>query len=340
MKHIGMTKTFGMAKARFFVLGAGVAAPLLMLSCLAVQAQEAPAAPAPSACSGIACIFGSRLGAAPQPAPAQPAPTGAIAQAPEAAPVDEAWAVKAKPHPVKPSVTIAATGAEVGRIKSLAAALPREKVTVVGTNGAPADFIVTAGLETPAGTEKARLFTEQMHIVAGATITSVADLKDKVVSFGPDAGPSQAAARKAFAALGVSVKETPLDLDNALDGVSTGDVAAVIVLAPQPLARLKSVSGLHFVAWPEGTALPAGAVASTIDGSAYPGFAKPGESIPAMGVDAVLSLSAKGAHKPAAKLFLTDLSQHAGALSRHGFDLIKADIETRSSRRVASAERR
>ena len=136
------------------------------------------------------------------------------------------------------------------------------------------------------------------------------------------------------------MKETPLDLDNALDGVSTGDIAAVVVLAPEPMARLKTVTGLHFVGWPDGAALPAGAVASSIDGGAYPGLAKPGETIPAMGIDAVLTLNPRGARKPAAKVFLVDLSQHAGALARHGFDLIKADLETRNGRRVASADHR
>ena len=191
--------------------------------------------------------------------------------------------------------------------------------------------------------EKARLFTEQLHIVAGTGVLSPADLKGKVVSFGPEKGPAQAAARKAFAALGVSVKETPLDLDNALDGIATGDVAAVVVLAPQPdarLARLKTTSGLHLVSWPEGTAVPDGDTMTSIPGSAYPGLAKAGDSVRALGVEAALDASGKGATSPAARAFLTALSQHSAALSKRGFDLIKADLETRNGRRVASAERR
>ena len=128
-----------------------LAAPLLMLSALAVRAQETPPAAAPSPCSGVMCIFGQQLGAAPQAAPTQPtplpAPADALAQSAEVMPTDDAILVKAKPRPVRPSVTIAAEGAEAVRIKSLAAALPKEKVIVVGATGVPADFTVTAKLD-------------------------------------------------------------------------------------------------------------------------------------------------------------------------------------------------
>ena len=163
------------------------------------------------------------------------------------------------------------------------------------------------------------------------------------MSFGPDKSSGQAAARKAFAKLGIGVTETPLEVDNALDGIATGDVAAVVVLAPQPdahLAHLKTTSGLHLVSWPDGAAMPDGAAAATIPGSAYPGLAKPGESIRTVGVEAALDASGKSATSPVGKAFLASLSQHSAALSKRGFDLILADLETRNGRRVASAQTR
>ena len=73
-------------------------------------------------------------------------------------------------------------------------------------------------------------------------------------------------AREAFAALGIPVQETPLDLDAALDGLSTGDVEAVVVLAPAPILRLEALStlGIHLMPWPNGVSLPAGAEVSPI----------------------------------------------------------------------------
>ncbi len=137
------------------------------------------------------------------------------------------------------------------------------------------------------------------------------------------------------------MKETPLDLDNAIDGLATGDVDAVVMLAPQPIDRLKSVStpGVHLLSWPEGSSLPNGASAATIDAAAYPRLAKPGETIRAMGVDATLTISARGAKQVAAKTFLKALSLHSEALTKRGFDLLKADLDSRAGRRLASADR-
>ena len=330
--------------ARRLVLS-GLVGGLLAASSGAAMAQEAQ--PASGDCTGFMCkVFGSNIGEHPArpAAPAQPVATVADV----ADPADPAASSpKSPPHiapkPV-PTVTIAADGAEAVRLKAMATTLTKTHVQIVMADaGKSADFIVAPAVDGAASGEKARLFTEQLHIVAGPAIGSLADLKDKVVSFGPDKSPTQAAARKAFAALGVSVKETPLELDNALDGMATGDVAAVVVLAPQPdarLAHLKTTSGLHLVSWPDGSAAPDGASVTSISGSAYPGLAKVGDSLRAVGIEAALDTAGKGATSPAAKAFLVALSQHSAKLSKRGFDLIKADLETRNGRRVASAERR
>ena len=111
------------------------------------------------------------------------------------------------------------------------------------------------------------------------------------------------------------------------------------MLAPQPDARLAKVKGqgLHFVAWPQTATPPDGTTAVTIDAGAYPGLAKPGEKIAALGVDAVLAAGPKARTQPAAKAFLGALAQHSATLSKRGFDLIRADVETRQDRRVANA---
>ena len=331
--------------ARRLVLS-GLVGGMLAASSLNALAQEARTAR--GGCSGFMCtLFGSKFedhpaAAAPPPAAA---PVAAFNPADPADPADPF--VKTRPRRVAkpvPTVTIAADGAEAARLKILAATLPKTRLRIVAAAaGQTADFSVVPALDDGATGEKARLFTEQLHIVAGPGVHSLADLNGKVVSFGPDKSSTQAAARRAFAKLGIGVKETPLDLDNALDGVATGDVAAAAVLAPQPdarLAHLKTTAGLHLLSWPEGAALPDGAAAASIPGSVYPGLATPGETIRAVGVEAALDASRGKTTSPAAKAFLASLSQHSAALSRRGFDLIRADLETRNGRRVASAERR
>ena len=330
--------------ARHLVVS-GLVGGLLAASSWGAWAQEAQQ-PSASGCSGFMCnVFGSKLEDRPaaQPVPAAPPAVAATDVADPADPSDKVAPRKVATKPV-PTVTIAADDAETARLRALASSLPKTHVRIVAaSSGRTADFTVVPALDAARQGEKARLFTEQLLVVAGPGVHSLEDLKDKVVSFGADKSPAQAAARSAFARLGVGVTETPLQLDNALDGIATGDVAAVVVLAPQPdarLARLRTTSGLHLVSWPDGVAAPDGASITAISGSAYPGLVKSGESIRAVGIEAALDASGRGAASPAAKSFLAALSQHSAALTKRGFDLIKADLETRNGRRVASAERR
>lgn len=311
------------------------------------HAEDKAAPPATADCA-FPCLFhwadlvpGATPAAAPAAEPAAtPAPATASKPAAAAAPV--------APKVVHP-LTIAADAAEVGRLKGLTSVMRGQPIKIIKTPPGPpsetADFAVKTALQpavSPTKFRDAKLFTEQLHIIAGAKIERVEDLRDHVVSFGAEGSAGQDAGRKAFQALGVNVKETPLDLDNALDGASTGDIDAVVVLAPQPFERLKKMpqSGLHLLSWPDHGSLPQGAVEATIAADTYPGLAKPGEAIHAVGIDAVLSVSAKGARQPATKRFMDALAQHSAALSQHGFDLLKADRDARAESRVASAEKR
>ena len=179
-------------------------------------------------------------------------------------------------------------------------------------------------------------------MVAGSDVHALSDLNGKSVSFGPEGAPTQAAARKAFATLGVAVHETPLDFDNALDGLATGDIAAVVMLAPEPSGRLQSLRapGLHLVSWPEGAQAPSGAVVSSIDASAYPDLGGSGEAVRALGVDAVLRTEGNAMRQPNVRRFLASLTQHSAELSQRGFDLLRADLLDHANRQVADTERR
>lgn len=97
-----------------------------------------------------------------------------------------------------------------------------------------------------------------VHIVAARDIASLAQLAGKPVSFGRTGDPAQVAGRKLFARLGIKVAETPLDLDNALDGLATGDIAAVLVARPRDVAKVKGARDTHVLATPEGAVAQGG----------------------------------------------------------------------------------
>ena len=348
---------------------AGLAALVVMIP-FAAGAQQAD-----DACSGLACLFGaaSRTVVAPgqgdgtqgdrtqgdriqgdrtqgdrtQGAPAQgdQAQGGPTVTAPAVGTVSDPssdQAVKVR-KPARAPITIAAGPAETARLRGLAAALPRERFRIVpiseGSGPAGTDFVVVKAIGAAGADAKARLFTEQLHIVAGNRVRTTADLAGKVVGFVGNGEAERNAARQAFAALNMPVRDTSLDLANALDGLSTGDIDAVVVLAPQPVAQLETIkaAGLHLVPWPDGGAIPDGGTLSAIEGARYPSLAGAGETIRALGIDAVLTMSAKGAKDPAARAFLASLPQNAAALSRHGFDRLRVEVGKRGL--LASAER-
>ena len=91
-----------------------------------------------------------------------------------------------------------------------------------------------------------------VRVVASQAIRTLDDLAGKPVSFGLDGTRFQALGRRAFVAAGIKVQEVPLDLDNALDGVSTGDIAAVVVIGggdARKIARLRTTD-VHLLLMP------------------------------------------------------------------------------------------
>ena len=332
----------------------GVAATLILTAMVPASAW---AQQADGACSGFTCLL--KIVTPPDGwlSSPKPAVSHATVADPASRPIGDATSVDVKsekafepvkkaPKPARPLITIAVKSAEVGRLRSLAAAMPRERIRIVPAvdagEAANADFTVSEALDTAGTRGKAKLFTEQLHIVAGDKVRTVADLAGKVVAIAGGGGSDEDAVRRSFAVLNVAVKDTPLDLANALDGLATGDIDAVVVLAPQPVTQLESIKvpGLHLVSWPDGGPVPDGASLTSIESDHYPSLVKPGETIRTVGVDAVLTMSAKGAKDPAARAFLGSLSQKAAALSRHGSDRLKADAGQRSGSQVASADRR
>ncbi len=320
---------------------AGAAWIMALLASSAMASSTARAQEADNTCSGFNCllkIVTPSDGWLSSPKPVSPDP----AVQPAGAAISEK--ARKAPKPPRPIITIAVPSAEMTRLKGLATALPQDRIRIVPTLDASeavdADFTVSDALGAAGTHGKAKLFAEQLHIVAGEKTRTVADLAGKMVGIAGDGGSSDAV-RRAFAALDVKVKDTPLDLANALDGLATGDLDAVVVLAPQPVTQLENIKapGLHLVSWPDQGSVPEGASLTSIEGDRYPSLTKPGETIRTVGVDAVLTMSAKGAKDPAARAFLGSLTQNATALSKHGFDRLKADNGQRSADQVASADR-
>src|SRR5712664_1312719 len=97
----------------------------------------------------------------------------------------------------------------------------------------------------------ARLFPEEMHVVAGRNIKSLEDLNGKKVNFSEPGSSTQLAARDVFGLLSVSVEEVNMSQADALAAVKKGEIAATVVISGKPaevLSRISASDNLHLVA--------------------------------------------------------------------------------------------
>ena len=111
-----------------------------------------------------------------------------------------------------------------------------------------------------------------VRILAGTSIHSLDDIAGKQVSFGLYGDPHRTIARSLFSQLGIKAAETPLDIENALDGVATGDVAAVVMIGDHDLKTLRRLgrTDLHLLPIPAPTKLPTGMTAAVIPAAEMP----------------------------------------------------------------------
>ena len=98
-----------------------------------------------------------------------------------------------------------------------------------------------------------RLPVSEMHVLAGADIKSIEDLRGKKVSFGPAGSASSLTGTIVFQRLGVKVEQVLLDNPTALEKLKSGELAALVRVIGKPVgffAQIPPNSGLHLVPIP------------------------------------------------------------------------------------------
>ena len=272
------------------------------------------------------CGLTSSASNPPEPAAA---PSSDAATAAEAS--DTPTVPKAKPRPKVVPVVIAAEAPEAASTAALATGLTGHSVRIVraatprALRSADLSVAPLAGPQTPRA--DGVLFREDLHVVARDGVSTLADLEGRTVSLGADGSPAQAIARRVLAARHINVKDMPLDLDNALDGLVTGDLDAVFVLAPPRFARLKNLpgDGLHLLAAASSAADGADLSPSAIPASAYPAL-KAAAATPTLSVAVQATANPKSAHPREAAAVLAALTARA----RKTLALARPESEMRS----------
>jgi hypothetical protein len=98
----------------------------------------------------------------------------------------------------------------------------------------------------------AKLYDKEVHVLATTEIKSVAELKGKKVNFGKKDSDNYATATMIFDKLGIDVVPTELSPTSALEQVRSGDIAAMVYVAPKPaeLFNFGEDEKVHFLSIP------------------------------------------------------------------------------------------
>ena len=137
----------------------------------------------------------------------------------------------------------------------------------------------------------AKLFTEEVHLVARANVTSIEQLRGLKVNLDAKGSGTSYSMRDVFKAVGIEIEEVSMSQAEAFEKVKSGEIAATVLIAGKPvrsMSKLNSADGLHFVPVPYPPQLLADYYPSTLTHDDYPDVIAAGQSVDTISVGAVL----------------------------------------------------
>jgi uncharacterized protein len=136
-----------------------------------------------------------------------------------------------------------------------------------------------------------KLFTEEVHLVARANVTSIEQLRGLPVNIDAKGSGTSYSMRDIFKALGIDIQEVSMSQAEAFEKVKSGELAATVLISGKPvrsMTKLGPTDGLHFVSVPYPSQLMADYLPSTLTHSDYPDLIPAGQSVDTIAVSAVL----------------------------------------------------
>jgi uncharacterized protein len=137
----------------------------------------------------------------------------------------------------------------------------------------------------------AKLFNEEVHLVAKPNITSIEQLRGLKVNFDANGSGTSYSMRDLFKALGIAVEEVSMCQVDAVAKLKSGEIAATALIAGKPvrpMSMLSHADGLHFVSIPYPRQLIADYLPTTLTHDDYPEIIPAGETVDTVAVGAVL----------------------------------------------------
>jgi uncharacterized protein len=146
----------------------------------------------------------------------------------------------------------------------------------------------------------ARLYPQEVHVLARADIRTMSDLAGKKVSFGPAGSSSSITASALFKALAIEVEPQSLDASLAVERLKQGAISATVIVSGKPsplIAGIPAESGLHLLPVSFGAPLEQAYLPTRLEAADYPGLIEGDGEIPTVATGMVL-LAAKGKNDP------------------------------------------
>ncbi len=138
----------------------------------------------------------------------------------------------------------------------------------------------------------AKLYDEEVHILARREVTRVQDLAGRKVNMDGRTSGTAMTAGILFARLGIGVEPAHDPQDVALDKLRRGEIAAMVFVAGKPARLFTAIppdSGLHFLAIPPHESLLETYLPAELGTETYPNLIAQGGAVETMAVGAVLA---------------------------------------------------
>ncbi|MDX2288115.1 MAG: TAXI family TRAP transporter solute-binding subunit [Hyphomicrobiaceae bacterium] len=138
-----------------------------------------------------------------------------------------------------------------------------------------------------------KLFNEEVHVVAGSSVSDLRDLNGKTVNVGEVGSGTQLTAQLIFEALGIQVQTVNMVQSDALVAIQNGQIAATMLVAgkPSPIFDIFRLKGdLKLLPIPYEEALEVDYLPTQFTHEDYPTLVPKGETVETVAVPAVLAV--------------------------------------------------
>lgn len=138
----------------------------------------------------------------------------------------------------------------------------------------------------------AKIYNEELHVLAGPGINTIKDLEGKKVNFSDVGSGTQFTVRLVMEYLGIKPVEVNMGQADAFVKIKSGEIAATILIAGKPsgaFAKLELAPGMKLLPVPYTEALETDYFPAVLEHEDYPNAVPKGQKIETIAVGAVLA---------------------------------------------------